>query len=116
MIPFDGCRDPNAMWRAVYHRVLDWVKEHGTPVSDGHRRQITIETHTITVVRRSHSRRWCRKCAREVDVAAIGEAGHLIEMATQLAVRGCANTEKWHLLEDLDGSIRVCLDSVLRSG
>ena len=53
------------MWTAIYHRVFGWVKEHRNPVNDLHRRQITVETHTMTIIRPSHSCRWCRKCARE---------------------------------------------------
>jgi hypothetical protein len=103
------------MWSAIYHRVFGWVKEHRTPVNDLHRRQITVETHTMTIIRPSHSSRWCRKCAREVEVVPIREAGRLIGMA-QLVLQECAEMQKWHVLEDVDGSIQVCLDSVLRSG
>jgi hypothetical protein len=110
-----GVGTRKSMWRAVYHRVFGWVKVHRTQVNDLRRRQITVETHTMTIIRPSHSRRWCRKCAREVEVAPIGEAGQLIGM-TQLVLKECAETERWHLLEDVDGSIQVCLDSLLRSG
>src|SRR5271169_6429450 len=48
-----GARKP--MWRAVYHRVFGWVKVHRTPVNDLRWRQITVETHTITIIRPSHS-------------------------------------------------------------
>jgi hypothetical protein len=67
----------------------------------------------MTIIRPSHSRRWCRKCAREVEVVPIWEAGPLIGM-TQLVLQECAETQKWHVLEDVDGSIQVCLDSLLR--
>ena len=33
----------------------------------------------------------------------------------QLVLQECAETLKWHVLEDVDGSIQVCLDSGLRS-
>ena len=90
------------------------MKVHRTPVNHLRRRLITVETHTMTIIRPSHSRRWCRKCAREVEVAPIAEAGQLIGM-TQLVLEESAETEKWHVLEDMDGSIQVCLDSLLGS-
>jgi hypothetical protein len=38
----------------------------------------------------------------------MGETGQLIGM-TQLVLQECAETQKWHLLEDVDGSIQGLL-------
>ena len=79
------------------------------------RMQITIETDQVTVIRRRHSTRtWCGECGSEVDVVRIEEAGVLIGM-TQPVLRDYAKAQRWHLCEAADGSLLICLDSLLRS-
>jgi len=77
--------------------------------------QITIETDEVTIVRRRHPRRtWCRECACEAEVVGMGEAGVLAGM-TERALRNCAESQGWHLSDAGDGTLLVCLKSLLKT-
>jgi hypothetical protein len=77
--------------------------------------QITIQTDEVTIIRRRHTRQaWCRECAHEVEVVGIEEAGVLAGM-THLALRNCAQAQGWHLSDAGDGTLLVCLKSLLKT-
>ena len=106
---------PDSMWIAIYHGILRWATKGEAVGSAGKKMQITIETHTITILRRHHSRRtWCHKCAREVEVVGMEEAGLLAGM-TQPALRDWAQTQGWHLSDAGDGTLLICLESLLKA-
>jgi hypothetical protein len=77
---------------------------------------ITIQTDEVTIIRRRHHARhtWCRECAGEVEVVGMEEAGVLAGMTTQ-ALRDCAKTQGWHLSNSGDGTLLVCLASLLKT-
>ena len=79
------------------------------------RMEITVETDRVVTIRRSHARRvWCREGGRSVDAVSPSEAGILHGM-TQPRLRDQAGAEGWHVCEDWDGELLICLDSLLRS-
>jgi hypothetical protein len=79
------------------------------------RMQITVETDEVTIIRRHHARRtWCRECAREVEVVGMAEAGTLAGM-TQRALRDYAKMQGWHLADAGDGTLLLCLESLLKA-
>jgi hypothetical protein len=79
------------------------------------RMQITIQTDEVTIIRRRHARHtWCRECACEVEVVGMEEAGVLAGM-TQEALRNCGQIQGWHLSDAGDGTLLVCLKSLLKT-
>jgi hypothetical protein len=90
MRPFDGWRAQLAVWTAIYHGILRGATKGEAVGNTGKKMQITIETHTMTILRRRHSRRtWCHDCAREVDVVGMEEVALLTGM-TRSALRDWA--------------------------
>jgi hypothetical protein len=79
------------------------------------RMQITIQTDEVTIIRRRHGRHtWCQECACEVEVVGMEEAGVLAGM-TQRALRNCGQIQGWHLSDAGDGTLLVCLKSLLKT-
>ena len=79
------------------------------------RMQITIETDEVTIIRRRHPRHtWCPECACEVEVVGMEEAGVRAGM-TERALRNCAQSQGWHLSDAGDGTLLVCLKSLLKT-
>ena len=83
------------------------------------RTEITIETDHVVVVRRRSSRRgWCSECGHKVEVVGLSEAGlsqiRTIAGGTQLLGES-SGIEGWHVFEDRDGSLVICLKSMLKS-
>ena len=79
------------------------------------RMQITIETDEVTIIRRRHARHvWCRECACEVEVVGMEEAGVLAGITPQ-ALRNCGQSQEWHLSQASDGTLLVCLTSLLKT-
>jgi hypothetical protein len=76
--------------------------------------QITIETDQVLLIQtRGCTARWCPKCACEVIVMDLGQA----EVFRTVPQPGSGDREpakKWHALEDSDGTLHVCLESVLK--
>src|SRR5215831_6075352 len=73
--------------------------------------RITMETEQVLVIRRRGcARRWCKECAREVDMVSFAEAGALTGLAERQLCE-CARSEKWHVAAD--GSQLICLESLL---
>lgn len=86
-----------------------------TRVSERTRIQITVETHTVTIVRQRHAfRAWCRECASEVDMVGLELAGFLMGLA-QPVLRDCPQTQRWHFSAGASGSSLVCLNSLRAS-
>ena len=76
--------------------------------------EITIETERVLIIRRSQSRRaWCGECGREVDIVGLAEAA-MLTGAGQSLLRDSAEGRGWHVSEDRNGAISVCLDSVVK--
>jgi hypothetical protein len=83
-----------------------------TRLSKRTRIQITVETHTVTIVRQRHAfRAWCRDCACEVDMVGLELAGFLTGLA-QPVLRDCSETQPWHFSTSASGSSLVCLNSL----
>lgn len=75
--------------------------------------EITIQTEqVVTIRRRGCSRRWCPQCGCDVEVVDLAQAEALSNMA-QAKLCDRAEGNKWHALEDPDGTILVCLQSLL---
>ena len=94
--------------------------ELGRIVTVHKRTEITIETDHVVVVRRRSSRRvWCSECGHEVEVVGLSEAGlsqiSTIAGGTQPLIGESSGIEGWHVFEDRDGSLVICLKSVLKS-
>ena len=76
---------------------------------------ITIETDEVTMIRRRMpAATWCRECACEVEVVGMEEAGVLAGM-TERALQNCAQSQGWHLSDAGDGTLLVCLKSLLKT-
>jgi hypothetical protein len=79
------------------------------------RMQITIETDEVTIIRRRHPRyTWCPECACEMEVVGMEEAGVRAGL-TERALRNCAQSRGWHLSDAGDGTLLVCLKSLLKT-
>jgi hypothetical protein len=77
--------------------------------------QITIQTDEVTIIRRRHPlQAWCPECAHVVEAVQIDEAGALAGMS-QLILQECAESRQWHLLHAGDGTLLVCLASLLKT-
>jgi hypothetical protein len=75
--------------------------------------EVTIQTDQVVMIwRRACARRWCPECGRDVDVVDPVQAEILAGITSRLQ----AGTEvrKRHLLEGPEGTIVVCLESVLK--
>ena len=77
--------------------------------------QITLETHTATIIRRGECvRGWCRECADEVEMVGIEGAGVLTGL-TEPLVRDCPQVQGWHFSTSAAGMSLVCLNSLRES-
>lgn len=79
------------------------------------RTEIRFETEHVLIIRRRSTRRWCRECAREEDMAEPAEIAALTGVEPAL-LRQRAQAEKWHVSKASDGSLLICLNSFLTSG
>jgi hypothetical protein len=77
--------------------------------------KITIETERILKIRRSVcTRLGCQKCGCEVDVVDLSQAEVLTGIAQSTLHTGL-EVDKWHSVEGPDGTLFVCLRSLLKS-
>ena len=77
--------------------------------------EITIQTEQVlSIRRRGCSRRWCPECGRDVEVLNLAHVEALTSIA-QPRSRDCAKAKQWHALEDADGTMFICLDSLLKA-
>jgi hypothetical protein len=84
-------------------------------VSKRPRIQITLETHTVTIIRRGECvRGWCRECADEVEMVGFEGAGVLTGLA-EPPVRDCPQVQGWHFSTSAAGMSLVCLNSLRES-
>ena len=103
------------MWNEIYHGILGRAKNGSGFVTTRTSTQITIETKQAIIVHRPAAKRmWCPTCAREVDIVELEEAKALIGV-TRPIPRGDMGCQQCHVVKVVDGSVRICLDSVLRS-
>lgn len=64
--------------------------------------------------RRECTRLWCQKCGCEVDVVDLVQAEVLAGIA-EPRFNACAEVNEWHSFEGPEGTLVVCLGSVLKS-
>jgi hypothetical protein len=77
------------------------------------RTKITIETESLLVLRGRNMRRaWCGACAAVAEVIALEEVG-LISNLERSALEQWLNSGNLHLSQTVDGSTRICLNSLL---
>ncbi len=80
------------------------------------RTKITIETESLLIVRsRSRLRQWCPPCAAEREMVAIDPAGFGSD-GTPVAAMEWLRSEHLHRSCSADGSLLVCLHSLLALG
>ena len=77
------------------------------------RMTITFESETLLMVRaRSVRRGWCQKCAAESEMIAPALEA-ISPNQNQNAIERWLNSEDLHRTEAADGSIQICLNSLL---
>ena len=65
------------------------------------------------IQQRSSNRRWCPGCCRVVEMVRFTLAAALAGVSPDVLLE-CALTEPWHLTEGQDGTLMICLDSLLK--
>ena len=76
--------------------------------------RITVETESLTIVRRSKATSaWCPDCRAQVEVITLGK-DRLEEPGTAAQLQQWLGTGKLHFWKQADGSARICLSSLLR--
>ena len=77
------------------------------------RTKITIETDSLLILRSRNSRRaWCPLCAIESEVIALDNVG-VISNLEPPALEEWLNSEELHRSQAADGSVLICLNSLL---
>jgi hypothetical protein len=75
--------------------------------------KITIETDSLLILRgRTSVRAWCPRCATEVEMIAMKDAG-VISNLDPHALEEWPHSEELHRLQAADGSALTCLNSLL---
>ena len=78
--------------------------------------RITIETEkTLTVRQTRSSRGWCKECQREVDFVQLQQRQQLLRSYSREISDG-SPTAKLHVAEQSDGSVLICLESLMKCG
>jgi hypothetical protein len=86
------------------------------------RAEVTIETEQMLIVRKlpllqmsptrgTCSRVWCAGCGRETYVV----QAEILKGMSVPRLSDAATTEKWHCFEGEDGTVLVCLESLLKA-
>jgi len=76
------------------------------------KKEITVETHQVTVIRRrSAHRAWCAACAQSVPMVSAEEAAALLGLTVRKVYR-LVETDGLHFTETREGWLRLCLDSI----
>ena len=76
--------------------------------------RITVETETITVVRRARvDLGWCPQCGGEADLIRLAESSQ-IDPATAAQIERWQRTNQLHLLQSSDRSMQICVKSLMR--
>ncbi|MGA3092795.1 MAG: hypothetical protein ABSD75_29720 [Terriglobales bacterium] len=108
------------MWRAIYHEFRRRAKASEIASATFRRTEITVETDRIWIIRKSQTTRgWCAECGREVDIVELKKAGVVPgknpqALTAQPMLPGCGDSRGWHWSQGGDGSLRVCLESVVK--
>jgi hypothetical protein len=58
-------------------------------------------------------RSWCRECGHEVEVVGLSQV-ETLETETKPLLREFGEIQGWHVFEDQDGALLICLESVTR--
>jgi hypothetical protein len=75
--------------------------------------KITIETDSLLILRSRNSRRaWCPLCAAEGEMIALESVG-VVSNLERPALEEWLNSGKLHRSQATDGSVLVCLNSLL---
>lgn len=75
--------------------------------------KITIETDSLLVLRgRSSTRFWCPQCGTDADMIALERVG-VISNLDRHALEEWLNSGELHRSQAADGSVQVCLNSLL---
>jgi hypothetical protein len=75
--------------------------------------KITIETESLFILQGRNSRRaWCPRCAAEGEVIALENAGVISNLELS-ALEDWLNSGELHQLRATDGSMLICLNSLL---
>jgi len=107
------------MWRTIYHEFLRWAKVSAPEATACRQTEIIVETNRVWIIRKLRATRgWCAECGREVDMVGPQEAEALLGKTQPATVQAlllrCGDSPAWHWSEDSDGSLLVCLESLLR--
>jgi hypothetical protein len=77
--------------------------------------EITIETDRVVIIRRNRpTRAQCQECGSEADMLDMTTAAELTGMTDQM-LRDLVDAQELHLGQSPDGSLRICLESLLKS-
>jgi hypothetical protein len=75
--------------------------------------KITIETDSLLILRSRNSRRaWCPLCAADAEMIALENAG-VISNLDRPALEEWLNSGNLHRSQAADGSVLICLNSLL---
>ena len=78
--------------------------------------RITIETERTLIVRQTRSSRaWCEECQREVDFVQLQQRQQLLRSSSREISDG-SPMAKLHVAEQGDGSVLICLESLMKCG
>jgi hypothetical protein len=78
--------------------------------------RITIETERTLIVRQTRSSRaWCQECQREVDFVQLQQRQQLLQSGSWEISDG-SPMAKLHVAEQADGSVLICLESLMKYG
>ncbi len=76
--------------------------------------EITIQTSQVLTIRGGcRSRAWCPQCNAEQEMVTLEASSSLADSIAKLLNCGLASAV-WHISQSPDGSLRICLPSLLR--
>jgi hypothetical protein len=96
-------------------RFRDWAKRLAGAISEPQRTEITIQTDRLVLIRgRRPTRAWCQQCGHEVEMIGLPQDAALAGGGKPV-LPDSTQGQGWHVSEDQNGSLLVCLESVLKS-
>ncbi len=77
--------------------------------------KFTVETERVFIFRTAGNSQtnWCSECAAETQVASVAYAAREVGLS-ELAIYQLLDARALHFREDEDGSVLVCLNSLLK--
>lgn len=82
----------------------------------GNKREITIETHKVFVVRRRSSfAGWCTACGETAEMVRPEDAAAFLQISLRRVFRR-VEAERLHSAETADGSLFICRNSLMNAG